>query len=215
MDQWILGRVILLLLLVPSLSIHEWAHAASAYRLGDDTAAREGRLTLNPLAHIDLIGTILLPLLGVPFGWAKPVPVNPMRFGRGVSMRTGMMLTAAAGPASNIALAVVATIVLGLLFRFAPGLMGREGLLSTILFPLIQLNVTLAVFNLLPIPPLDGSRIVDRFIPRHLEDKWLQVRRYATFLLLAVIVFGSSIIMVPSGWLLELLLAMARIIAGV
>src|SRR5262245_7955094 len=94
-SNWLLERVMLLVPLILSLSVHEWAHAYSAHRLGDDTARQEGRLTLNPVAHIDPIGTLLLPLLGIPFGWARPVPVNPIRFRRDVSMRTGMMITAA------------------------------------------------------------------------------------------------------------------------
>src|SRR5215471_12296793 len=96
--------------LLLSLTVHEWAHAWSAYRLGDDTAAKLGRLTLNPIAHIDPIGTLILPLLGVPFGWAKPVPVVASRFRRGVNMTTGMMITAAAGPLSNVVLAVLSAV---------------------------------------------------------------------------------------------------------
>src|SRR5438477_10510933 len=103
-----------------SLTVHEWAHAWTALRLGDDTAKMLGRVSLNPLDHIDPIGTLLLPLLGIPFGWAKPVPVNPARFGRKVSMSAGMAITAAAGPASNVLLAVFATVFFALLYRFAP-----------------------------------------------------------------------------------------------
>src|SRR5262249_40137549 len=104
---WLLERILYLIPMVLSLTVHEWAHAYPGFRLGDDTAAREGRLTLNPLPHMDPIGTFLLPLLKVPFGWAKPVPVNPLRFRRDVTMRTGMMITAAAGPLSNLALAFI------------------------------------------------------------------------------------------------------------
>src|SRR5215468_292941 len=114
----LLNRLMYVPILILSLTVHEWAHAYSAFRLGDDTAARQGRLTLNPLPHIDPFGTILCPLLGVPFGWAKPVPVVPSRFRRDVNMRTGMMITAAAGPLSNLALAVVCTVLYGLLLRF-------------------------------------------------------------------------------------------------
>src|SRR5512134_1879423 len=114
--QQMLQRGLLLLPpLLLSLSFHEWAHAWSAHKLGDDTAERMGRLTLNPLAHIDPLGTILLPLLGVPFGWAKPVPVNPARFRRGVHMGRGMMITSAAGPLSNLLLATVCAVLFGLL----------------------------------------------------------------------------------------------------
>ena len=98
-------RLMWLPISILSLSFHEFAHAWSAWKLGDDTASREGRLTLNPVSHIDLLGTIILPLLGVPFGWAKPVPVNPARFRRDVNMSTGMAITATAGPLSNVLLA--------------------------------------------------------------------------------------------------------------
>src|SRR6185369_11527845 len=98
----LLQRLMFLPIMLLSLTVHEWAHAYSAFRLGDDTAERQGRLTLDPIAHIDFFGTLLLPLLGVPFGWAKPVPVNPVRFDRRVPMRVGMLLTAAAGPVSNL-----------------------------------------------------------------------------------------------------------------
>ncbi|HMF44095.1 MAG TPA: site-2 protease family protein, partial [Polyangia bacterium] len=90
-----------------SLTVHEWAHAWSAYRLGDDTASKLGRLTLNPIAHIDPFGSLILPLLHIPFGWAKPVPVNPTRFRKGVNISTGMIITAAAGPLANVVLAVL------------------------------------------------------------------------------------------------------------
>ena len=106
-SEVILGRILLFIPLLLSLTVHEWAHAWSASLLGDKTAESQGRLTLNPLAHMDLIGTVMLPLLGVPFGWAKPVPVNPARFNRKISMAKGMLLTAAAGPASNVVLGLI------------------------------------------------------------------------------------------------------------
>src|SRR5580700_1620810 len=111
----LLERILGLIPLILSLTVHEWAHAYSAFRLGDDTAARMGRMTFNPIPHIDPFGTILCPLLGIPFGWAKPVPVNPTRFRRDVSMRTGMMITAAAGPISNLLLAVLCSVAYGML----------------------------------------------------------------------------------------------------
>lgn len=132
-----------------SLTIHEYAHAWMAYRYGDDTAARMGRLTLNPLAHISLFGTIILPLL-VHFGWAKPVPVN-----FAVLTRNQMLKVAVAGPASNLLLAISLTLVFHLLRLSPMSLLGFFVLLA------ISSNIVLAVFNLLPIPPLDGSRIVD------------------------------------------------------
>ncbi len=194
-SQVILQRVLLLVPLMLSLSVHEWAHAFTAWKLGDDTAARQGRLTLNPLAHADLVGTILLPLLLIPFGWAKPVPVNPARFRRDVSMRTGMMLTAAAGPLSNVVLAVLLTLVLGFLHRVAPAAL--DGPAPALLGTGILLNVTLAVFNLLPVPPLDGSRIVDGLVPLRLRPQWEAFSRAGPFLLLGLLFFGGRLVAAP------------------
>ncbi len=166
-EHTILDRVLIFLLVLLSLSVHECAHAWAAWRLGDDTARLMGRLTLNPLAHIDPVGTVLLPLLGVPFGWAKPVPVNPLRFTRRVSMRTGMLLVAVAGPLSNVAIALLSTVVLGLAWRFYPNLpKARQPGLFDLLDQLALINVVLAVFNLFPVPPLDGSRVADALMPR-------------------------------------------------
>ncbi len=164
-----------ILLLWISLSVHEWAHARAAYALGDDTAKMLGRMTLDPLAHIDWIGTFLLPLLGVPFGWAKPVPINPTRFRRGVNMDYGMMLTAAAGPASNVVLAAVFLATFGLIWRVAPGL--AEGMTGEVVARGMLLNVMLAIFNILPIPPLDGSRVAAYVMPDALKPFWYSIER--------------------------------------
>jgi Zn-dependent protease len=131
-----------------SLTVHEYAHAWMAYRYGDDTAARMGRLTLNPFAHISLFGTILLPLL-VGFGWAKPVPVN-----FAVLTRDQMLKVALAGPASNLLIVVGLAVIFHLFHLQAAPLLGGLVVMA------ICVNIILAVFNLLPIPPLDGSRIV-------------------------------------------------------
>jgi Zn-dependent protease len=195
--------------LLLSLSFHEWAHAWSAHRLGDDTAERMGRLTLNPLAHADLFGTILLPLLGVPFGWAKPVPVNPARFRRDVKTSTGMMLTAGAGPLSNFFLATVCAIIIGVLARFAPGALEPGNGVRDLLVMMVLINVTLGVFNLVPLPPLDGSRIVDGFMPLRLRPAWDQFSRIAPFILLALLFLPgrplSRLIAGPSEFVLNAL----------
>jgi Zn-dependent protease len=201
-----------LILLVLSLSVHEFAHAWSAWHLGDDTAARAGRLTLNPLVHMDPIGTFLLPLLGIPFGWARPVPVDPRRFRRGVNMYVGMALTAVAGPAANVVLAVLSGGAMLTLSRFAPGLVdfgtvGRQFLLS-----LVGLNVGLALFNLLPVPPLDGSRIVDGFIPYGLRPAWERFLSLAPFLLLAVFWFGGRFVSGPVNAAVDLVRHLSRAI---
>jgi len=186
-EHWLLSRMLFMAPLFLSLTVHEWAHAWSAFLLGDDTAKRLGRLTLNPLAHIDPIGTLLLPAIGVPFGWAKPVPLNPPRFRRNVDLRTGVVLTAAAGPLSNICMAVGSMLLLTFLMQF--NLMGSShgNAMYSFLQTLILLNVVLAVFNALPIPPLDGSRIVDGVIPRRYRKAWDRFCRLGPIALFAVI----------------------------
>jgi Zn-dependent protease len=210
----LLSGVKILIPLILSLSVHEFAHAWTAWKLGDDTAERAGRLTLNPLAHIDPIGTFLLPLLGIPFGWAKPVPVNPARFRRSVRMSTGNMITAAAGPLSNVALAVLCTVGYGLTIRFfpeaaLPGSGSRELLLM-----MIQLNVALAIFNLIPVPPLDGSRVLEGLLPLRFRGAWESFTRFAPFVLIAVF-FGARYIMAgPMGAVYGLLDRLLGAVAG-
>ncbi len=202
--------IVVLVPMVLSLSVHEWAHAWTAWKLGDDTAARMGRLTLNPLAHVDPFGTFFLPFMlaaqGLPtFGWAKPVPVDPARFRRDVSMGKGMAITASAGPLSNVVLAVLATVALGLLYRFQGGPSGWAHTAAVLLSDAIMLNVALALFNLIPVPPLDGSRIVAWLMPYRLRDQWHAVEQYAPFLLLAVFFFGGRLISGPAGAFVGLL----------
>lgn len=198
--DWLLSRLVFLVPVWLSLSVHEWAHAFTAFRLGDDTAARMGRMTLNPIAHIDPVGTLLLPLLGVPFGWAKPVPINPNRFDRQVSLRTGIVLTAGAGPLSNVVLALVSALGLVGVARLAPG----HGTARYLLEILLIVNVALAVFNAVPIPPLDGSRVVDGLLPDRLRPGWDAFCGVAPLalgaLILAPWLFGVSILSAPIAW---------------
>ena len=215
MDQAALfERVMLLIPLILSLTVHEFFHAWTAWRLGDDTAARMGRLTLNPLPHIDFFGTILLPLLGIPFGWAKPVPVDIRKIRRGISMAKGNVIISSAGPISNIGLAVVASVAYGLLYRFAPGTLtpGQGG--GELLAILIQVNVALAVFNLLPIPPLDGSHVAEALMPYRLRGLWESFSRISPFLLLAFFVFGRGLLTGPSRWVIGLLEGLIRAIVN-
>ena len=218
--QGILERLLLYIpVLLLSLTVHEFAHAWVARRLGDDTAERMGRLTLNPLAHADPIGTFILPLLNVPFGWAKPVPVNPARFRQGVNMARGMMVTSLAGPFSNLLLGVASAILLGFVARLAPDLgAGGDGrsaaqIAAAFLLSMIQMNVVLAVFNLLPIPPLDGSRIVDAFLPTRFRPAWENFSRFSMFLLLGLIFFGWRVIAVPVNAAIDALVRLASFIA--
>lgn len=199
-----------------SLTVHEWAHAASARALGDDTAERLGRLTLNPTAHIDPIGTVLLPLLQVIasgtvyFAWAKPVPVSPVNFRRNVSMSTGMMLVSAAGPLSNLLLSLGAAIGLG----FGARLGVLDGALLAFLRSMLVLNLALAIFNLIPLPPLDGSKVLLGMLPRRAALAYERIFPYAPFLLLAVFLFGGSLIRVPVGILGSWLVQLSAAIAG-
>ena len=143
-----------------------------AWKLGDDTAEREGRLTLNPLAHMDPIGTLLLPLLGAPFGWAKPVPVNMGRFHRSVGLRSGIVLTVGAGPISNICLAFLSGALLLAAALVCGGIESVPRPLHAFLDTLLILNVALALFNLVPVPPLDGSRLLDCVVPDACRGAW-------------------------------------------
>ena len=202
-DALIAERVLNLIVLLLSLTFHEFFHAFSAWKLGDDTAARMGRLTLNPVPHIDPIGTLLLPLLNAPIGWAKPVPVNPSRFRKGVNMSTGDIIVSAAGPLSNLLLGLIAAIVLGLVFRFAPDLQG--GGVSAFLQRLMMVNAGLAIFNLLPVPPLDGSHVAASLMPYRLRGAWDQFARLAPFLLIALILWGGQFVGPPIRFVFGLL----------
>lgn len=203
-NGFLLERVMLVIPLVFSLTVHEWAHAWSANLLGDDTAARQGRLTLDPMAHIDVVGTLLLPLLGVPFGWAKPVPINPARFTRHVSMAKGIVLTAAAGPASNVALALICGAILAVLFRTAPGFVMENPAAYVLLRYGMLINVALAVFNMLPIPPLDGSRVAEGLMPHRWRKAWDAYAQYGSIVLLVVIVLPIFIPGIsPVGWIVS------------
>jgi Zn-dependent protease len=199
-----------------SLSVHEWAHAASAYKLGDDTAARLGRMTLNPLSHVDPLGTLLLPALQVLstgtvlFAWAKPVPVNPARFSRRISMSKGTVLVSAAGPVSNLALALVAAISLGLIFRFGWG----GDAVTHFLGSMFLLNVGLAVFNLLPVPPLDGSKVLHGLLPAPAAEAYERIFPYAPILLLAVLFLGRDLIRWPVQLIYGWMAAVTNVIAG-
>lgn len=160
--------------LIPSVILHEVAHGVAALGFGDDTAKQAGRLTLNPIAHVDPVWTILIPamlaLSGAPvLGMAKPVPVNPRRMRH---PRNQGLLTSLAGPATNVALAAVAAIVMR--NHLVPA-----GNLFTFVNAFGVVNVILAVFNMLPIPPLDGSAVLERFLPAHLLPGYLRLRQYS------------------------------------
>ncbi len=210
----LLSRVMLLIPLILSLTVHEFSHAWAAWRLGDDTAARMGRLTLNPIPHIDPIGTLLLPMLGIPFGWAKPVPVATHRFRRGISMATGNILTSLAGPVSNLVLGLVVAVLLGILARFAPDAIRPGQGVSELLWNLMTVNAALAVFNVIPIPPLDGSHVAEELMPYRFRDAWARFAQLSPFLLLALVWFGRGVLAGPILFLRSALVHVAGVVAG-
>jgi Zn-dependent protease len=196
-----------------SLTVHEAAHAVTADRLGDPTARLLGRVSLNPAVHIDLFGTIILPLLAalshLPIiGWAKPVPVNINRLRQ---PRRDFILVAAAGPASNLVLATLAAV----LFRLtSPGLpfefyfRGSGPIVPQLLFYLVEINVLLAVFNMIPVPPLDGGNVLAGLLPPRAADEFARLRPYGFLLLYALMFSGilTAMITPPSTFLMGLLL---------
>jgi Zn-dependent protease len=208
------AAVLNLIVLLLSLTFHEFFHAWTAWRLGDDTAARMGRLTLNPVPHIDLLGTIILPLMNAPIGWAKPVPVNPSRFTRGVKMSTGDILVSSAGPLSNLLLGLIAAVVLGGLARFAPDLVDRGSAGYALLTRFIVVNASLAVFNLLPIPPLDGGHVAANLVPYRWRGAWDQFARFSPFLLIGIVLLGSRFLAGPIYALADALFRVAVRIAA-
>jgi Zn-dependent protease len=208
----------LVLVLVPmilSLSVHEFAHAAAASLLGDDTAERQGRFTLNPISHIDPIGTLLLPALlvmsgsGIFFGWAKPVPFNPVQFNRKIRMKHGILLTAIAGPLSNLVLAVLSALLLAVL----PAADASSALLHT----MVYLNVALFFFNMLPVPPLDGSKVAFGLLPDSANSALRVFERHtwvAPALFLGVFFFAGRIIGAPIIWVSSGILSLFGSLGG-
>lgn len=213
--------LISLLAFVFSLSVHEASHAGAAYLLDDDTAYRQGRLTLNPVPHVSVLGTLVMPILGALSGWpvlawAKPVPVNPAQLSRRFTQRTGIALVSAAGPASNLVIAAIALVILGIYARVLAGPLQMDpfmlfrasmsvkveafldaGLFSTVqvmtltlLGRLIMANIGLAIFNLLPVGPLDGAGIFRALVPNRHVEKLDRYQQPASLVLLAALLLG-------------------------
>jgi Zn-dependent protease len=194
----IYNGIISLFVVLFAITIHEASHGWAALKMGDPTAYHMGRISLNPIRHIDPIGTILLPLILIimgapPFGWAKPVPVNPLNL---KDPRKDNLIISIAGPLSNISVALVAFIIIKIFFRLDPGMFGRSGF-TNVLSPIIQIlyltiviNVILAIFNLIPIPPLDGSGVLMGLISHEAAAKYDQIRPYGFFILIILIMTG-------------------------
>ena len=182
--------VLLIPVLLFALVFHEFSHGWVANKLGDPTAKYAGRLTLNPMAHLDLFGSLMILFVG--FGWAKPVPVDSRYL---ANPRTDMMKIAFAGPASNLLLAFIA----GSLIR----LTGNMGVLSSMLIMFAQINIMLAVFNMIPIPPLDGSQIFSGLMIRHNPDLVIKLQVYGPQILMGLILFGMLTSISPIWWLIS------------
>ena len=201
LEQVIPAVIVVAIMLLVGLPVHEFSHALAAYRLGDGTAKLFGRLTLNPIAHFDPVGGTLLALTFIGsaaaggafgFGWAKPTPVNPMNLQGG---RRGEAIVAAAGPLSNLVLAIVAAIPLRFLLA-NPALLDQVSMLAQVLYLFVQINLVLMVFNLIPIPPLDGSKVLFAFLDRRTEYQIRPIlEQYGFFILLALFFLppGNSI----------------------
>jgi len=182
-----LAVAVAIALVVYSIILHEIAHAYAAYRMGDPTAAMRGRLTLNPIKHIDPFHTILMPLmtyfsLGFIFGGAKPVPINPYNFR---NPRKGMMISSIAGPLTNIAVALLFAGLHRLLLLVEAHV---SDLFFFIAFLVGFLNLILAIFNMLPVPPLDGSRVVSYFLPRHAREVYDSLERFGVLMVFVLVI---------------------------
>ncbi len=238
MNETLQLALILIPCLIVAIVFHEVAHGWTALALGDPTAKEQRRLSLNPLRHVDPIGTLLVPgamaLFGGPiFGWAKPVPVN---FRRLNNPRIGMMLVGAAGPAMNLLLATLAAVALGLSLAAGSALGFADNGLPTIVAPdgtvsfvgtgllvFILINTFLALFNLLPIPPFDGSHIVEGMLPRSMARHYAKLRNVGMLLFIALIAATwafpqagilSRVIGPPVEWVLGQYLSLASLVAG-
>ncbi len=201
---WLFQKLAMIPAILIALTVHELSHGFVAYRLGDITAKSQGRLSLNPLRHLDLVGTLCLLFIG--FGWAKPVPVNPYALTK--KPKTGMAWVAAAGPASNLCMALIGGIFLMAYLRLvgydwlASSELNAELFFGLFFIYFIQINIVLMIFNLIPLPPLDGSRIVSVFLPPDAAFRYNMIERYGTMILLILCIIpigGSSVI----AWILN------------
>lgn len=222
MSETLLLALVLIPCLVVAIVFHEVAHGWSALALGDPTAKEQRRLSLNPIRHVDPVGTVILPgflaVVGAPvFGWAKPVPVDAARLR---NPRFGMMAVAAAGPATNFALALVGAAALGV--ASTTGL-AANALVSQGIFTFILMNLFIGVFNLLPIPPFDGSHIIEGALPRRMAVAYEKLRPFGMLLFFCLILLSwalpqieiiERLIMPPVQWLLDHYLAFAALFTG-
>lgn len=207
--SYILDMVLSVIPALICITLHELSHGIVAYWMGDDTAKRMGRLTLNPMKHIDWWGLLMMVLF--KFGWAKPVPVNMYRF---KNPKRGMAITALAGPASNVLITVLCLVLYGLCYR---PLYLEGGTVGVVIMELIAmtgyLSVSLAVFNLLPISPLDGSKVLYSFLSDSAYDKLMRYERYGMIVLMLLVATGglSGVLSDVTGWVFDKLFVVAEL----
>ena len=198
-----------------AITFHEYAHGLAAYKLGDNTAKDEGRLSLNPLAHLDPIGTLMLVFAG--FGWGKPVHVDPRNYTRKISMEKGEAIVSLAGPLMNIILAFIFTLIYCAIYKFAGAgfLHSTMGsVLMLMIFYTISINVGLGVFNLIPLPPLDGSKIIMPFLPYKAKEWFVNNEQifYLVFVVLWITGLAGIIISPAISWITNGFLSIGKII---
>ena len=195
----LLALLLTLPAVIIAITFHEFAHAYAADKLGDDTPRMQGRLNLNPMSHLDPVGFMLLMFAG--FGWGKPVQINPRNFNRNVRMDKGEAIVSIAGPLMNFILAIVSAIILGAIYMFAPAsfLMNTVGnIIYILLQELVIINIGLGVFNLIPLPPLDGSKIFINFMPYNWRRWILEHSQIFYYIFLAIWITGlAGIIIAP------------------
>ena len=207
MGDMILRVVAILLCLV----VHEVCHGLAAYRLGGPTAKASHRLSFNPIHHLDPFGLIMMVAVG--FGWAKPVPVDPRYFKK---PKQGMAITALAGPASNFVLAFLSALLLGILAAVA-AVRGESGALTVALrfcSMMVALNIGLGIFNLIPFPPLDGSKVVAMFLPDRAYLQWMRLERYGMVILMAALWFGwlDGFLYAARSWVMDRMLSCSELV---
>ena len=203
----VMDYIFLIVILIFSVIIHEIAHGSVAFYLGDPTAKYAGRLTLNPLKHLDPIGSVILPIFlvimakltggGIIFGWAKPVPINPYNF---KDQKYGSLKVALAGPASNLLIALI----FGLILRFIPQTFFLPGFIVMFSY-IVYINILLAIFNLIPVPPLDGSHILFSLLPYSARNIKIFLHRFGIFILLFIIVFAFQYVIKIISWIFTLI----------
>lgn len=191
-----------------ALTFHEYAHARVAYAYGDRTAERAGRLTLNPVSHLDPIGTLMILLAGI--GWARPVPINPYVFR---DVRQGLLWVSLAGPLANFGLAFISIFVMSLMISAG----FTSDIMILVMTSLVQLNLILGIFNLLPLPPLDGSKILTSILPPSSLATFRQIEAYAPLILILLIVFGvlGAILFPIAGLIFTVFDTIVTLITGV